>query len=299
MTWDLLLEWMSHLGSGSWGAFREAVAELAGDNDDLDEQPLHRRLRIALSDYGHVDFFVGGSRRWRVLRPALVAIAGGQQHLFVGGRTRSLVDHLASAAASSGAAVTISESIPGLSRIQIDGDGEALRTAAALVDVEYVTNGAALLSARLPLIRRTMEAADVSPEPINWTVRSWSFQDERWIPDRIERTVREYRNRHNVCRYFVHFGRAGLREIEKRASFYCAALVRGIRIVRYSSQDRCLLVPRWAPLPEVYARAACLAGGRLGTARDAHIIFEAVDPGVAAALMVGLGQGFPMPEADR
>jgi hypothetical protein len=107
-------------------------------------------------------------------------------------------------------------------------------------------------------------------------------------------TVREYSNRHGVRRYVVDVGRAGLREVEKRASVYCAALSRGVRIVRYSYEDRHLRVPRWAPLPEVYARSACLAGGRLGVLSNEEIVFENIDPCVASRLLVGLGQGFPM-----
>lgn len=299
MKWDILLEWMTHLGSGSWGAFREAVAELTRESNELDERGLHRMLRIAFSDLGHADFFVDGSRRWHVLRPALVGRDGTSEHLFVGGRTRLLVDRLAAAAARSCATVTITEIIPGLSRVQVVGERDALRAAAEEVAVEYVPDAAALLTARLPLVRSTMETAQEAPEPINWAVRSWSFQDEQWVAEKLDRTVREYSNRHGVRRYLVHLGGAGLREIEKRASFYCAALVRGAQIVRYSHNDRCLRVPRWAPLPETYARAACLAGGRLGTASGASILFENVDSLTASRLFVALGQGFPMPEATQ
>ncbi len=298
-SWDLLLEWMTHLGSGAWSAFREAVADLAGDASDLDEQGLYRTLRITLSNLGHVDFFVDGSRRWHVLHPALVGLAGSSEHLFVGGRTRSLLDSLRAAAVASSATVSVVEIIPGLSRVQIVGEPDALRAAAEGVGVEYVPDGAALLSARLPSIRKSLEAAEPAQEPINWSVRSWSFQDEKWITDRLDRTVREYSNRHGVRRYLVHLGRDGLREVEKRASFYCAALVRGARVVRYSHENRCLRVPRWAPLPEIYARTACLTGGRLGTLRGDDIVFDNLNSRIASTFLVSLGQGFSMPEAQR
>jgi hypothetical protein len=299
MKWDLLLEWMTHLGSGAWGTFREAVAELADGESDPEEQGLYRTLRIVLSDLGHVNFFVEGSRHWHVLRPALVGLAEVSEHLFVGGRTRSLVDRLAAAAMVVGAAVTVDEIVPGLSRVHILGDPSALRAAAGGLGIEYVPAAAALLSARLPPIRSTTEAAQPVEEPINWSVRSWSFQDEKWIAYKRVRTVLEYSNRHSVRRYFVHLGRSGLREIEKRSSFYCAALLRNARIVRYSHHERSLRVPRWAPLPEVYARAACLASGRLGTLRGDEVVFDNVDPRLASTLLVALGQGFPMAEARR
>jgi hypothetical protein len=295
-SWDILLEWMTHLGSGAWGAFREVIAELTNDQGPLDERALVRTLRITLSDLGHVDFFVDGSRRWRVLRPALVGLSQYGEHLFVGGRTRSLLDRLCSAVAPRGN-ITVGEIIPGLSEIRVAGDPDALAAAAEAVGAEYIPDVAARLCARLPSLRGVLEGSHVTDELINWSVRSWSFKDENWVNERLERTVREYSNRHGVRRYFVHAGKPGLREIEKRASVYCAALVVGARVVHYSHHDRILRIPRWAPLPEIYARAACLSGGRLGSVRDSDIVFENVDPSVASALLVGLGQGFPMPEA--
>lgn len=296
--WDLLLEWMTHLGSGAWGAFRETVEELAGDQDPLDEQARVRTLRIAFSDLGHVDFFVEGARRWRVLRPALVGLSQGREHLFVGGRTRSILERLLGAVPSN-IAVTTSEPIPGLTRVHVAGERKAVAGLAGSLGIEYVANAAAILSARLPSIRTVLDAAQPTQEPINWSVRSWSFQDEKWTNERLDRTVREYSNRHGVSRYLVHAGKTGLREIEKRASMYCAAYVRDARIVTYWHDEGLLRVPIWAPLPEVYARAACLAGGRPGTVSKGEILFESVDPRVASMLLVGLGQGFPMLEARR
>lgn len=292
--WDLLLEWMTHLGSGAWGAFRGAAAELADGGVDVDEQALVRTLRITLSDLGHVDFFIDGTPRWRVPRPALVGLSERGGHLFVGGRTRSLTARLCDAVGPR-ASLTLGESIPGLSRVHMVGDPQAVAEAAACVGIEYVANAAASLSARLPSIRAVMKAAQPAQEPINWSVRSWSFQDARWVDEKLARTVREYSNRHGVRRYFVDVGKTGLREIEKRTSVYCAAFCRGVRIVRYSYEDRRLRVPRWAPLPAVYARSACLASGRIGLLSGEEILFENVDPCVASTLLVGLGQGFPMP----
>lgn len=296
--WDLLLEWMTHLGSGAWEAFREAIAELSSDDSSLDEESFARALRITLSDLGHVDFFINGSRRWRVLRPALVGLSESGEHLLVGGRTRSLVTQFCNTVASHGT-VNVVESIPGLSRVQVTGDPGSLAAAVKGIGVEYVADAAARLSARLPTIRHVLGAAQAAMEPINWSVRSWSFQEEKWVNGKLERTVREYSNRHGVRRYLVHTGKAGLREIEKRTSIYCAALVRVARFVRYSYDDSSLHVPRWAPLPEFYARAACLAGGQLGALSHNDIVFRNIDPRVATMLLVGLGQGFPMPGTKR
>jgi hypothetical protein len=293
--WDLLLEWMTHLGSGAWGAFREAVAELA--STDADDEAIIRTLRIALSDLGHVDFFVDGTRRWRVMRPALVGFSEGT-YLFVGGRTRSLLDRLREAVASH-CIFEVTENISGLSHVRVAGNPEVLSAVAARIGVEYVADAAASLSARLPSVRKVLEASKPAQEPINWSVRSWSFEENRWVNDRLERTVREYRSRHGDMRYLLHAGKPGLLDIDKRTSVYCAALVRGARIVRYCRQNKRLHVPTWAPLPEIYARTACIAGGQLSKLANGEILFENVEPHLASTLLVGLGQGFPMPEEIR
>lgn len=300
MKWDRLLEWMTHVGSGPWSAFRDAVAEL-DEGAALEEEPiLFRSLRIALSDLGHVDFFVNGSRRWQVRRPALVGLAGSStEHVFAGGRTSTLTSSLAEAATDAGAIVTIGEIRPGLSRIHIEGNPATLCRTAESLQIQYLPNAAAELTSRIPPLLHTLKTAAPATEPINWAVRSWSFKDAKWVPERLDRTVREYNNRHGVRRYLVGLGRRqGYREIEKRASIYCAALLRSERIVRYSCRDRSLCVPLWAPLPEGHARAACLAGGALAVVEGGQLVFKNLDPRIASALLVSLGQGFPMPEAS-
>ena len=297
MKWDRLLEWMTHIGTGPWSGFRDAVDELDEGAAGGEGQVLYRRLRIALSDLGHVDFFVGGSPRWRVRRPALMGLAGsGTRHVFAGGRTTALAKCIAETATNAGAVVTTDESSCGLSRMQIDSDPVTLQLAAESLGIQYLPNAAAQLAARLPLLRQILNTAAPAVEPINWAVRSWSFHDAQWVPERLNRTVREYSNRHGVRRYLLGLGRHGFREIEKRAAIYCAALVRRERIVNYSYGDRALRVPFWAPLPEEHARIACLASGALASAEGGRLVFQSLDPRIASALLVSLGQGFPMPE---
>src|SRR5437588_448192 len=93
MTWDLLLYWMTQLGEGSWEAFRDAVKGLAPSDRDTDA--LVRRLRLQLSDLGHADFFLGGSRRWRVAAPVLAGLAmRTDAAILCGGRTPHLTNAL-------------------------------------------------------------------------------------------------------------------------------------------------------------------------------------------------------------
>lgn len=280
------------MGSGHWGAFREAVAELA-DPDDPEMPVLAQKLRIALSDLGHVDFFVDGPRRWQVLRPALVGLAGSNAHLFVGGRTRHLAEKLTSSLLEGGASVSITKINPGLARICLEGPQEILRATAKDLGLEYVPVASALLASRLLPLRHTIEWAPARPEPINWAVRSWSFESKAWIHGRFARTALEYTNRHGASRYMIDLGHAGLRDFNKRVSIYGAAFLKGRRIIRYCFERERLLVPRWAPLPEPYSRVACLAGGQLATVQEDDLVFESVTPNIASMLLIALGQGYP------
>jgi len=299
MSGGLLLEWMTHLGSGTWGAFRNAVDELYGNSGEGDEHAQYRQLRVALSDLGHADFFVDGSRRWQVRRPALVGLAGSEtRHMLTGGRTSELAGRVADAAAAVGVSVRTGV-VLGLPQTYLDGESFLLTQIAAELGLEYLRNASAVLAAQLPRLRDTYCAAREASEPVNWSVRSWCFRMADWVPERRDRTVREYTNRYGIRRYLVGGGRhRPLREVEKRSAIYCAAMLQNQRIASYSYDTRELHVPVWAPPPEQHARAACLAGGTLPLVEAGNFVFANVDPRIAAALLVSLGQGFPLPEAS-
>ena len=298
---DRLLEWMTHLGGGPWDAFRAAVDELDDGESDDDARKLHRALRIAFSDLGHTDFFVNGSRRWRVRRPALAELIGcGVGHMFIGGRTRELLDRVRLIVGTNGqASMTIRGGEFGPSRVCIEADPRYLREVAAKLGIQYLPKAAHTLAARLPSIRRILDEAERVEEPINWSVRSWSFRNARWVLDHEDRTIREYANRHGRQRYLVSTDRRqSLREVERRAGMYCAALVRREHIVKYCNMDRALRVPRWAPLPAEHARAACLSGGLPGSIEGDSLVFKRVDWQTATAVLASLGQGVPMPRTS-
>lgn len=299
MNGDLLLEWMTHMGSGTWGAFRNAVDELYGNAGERDEHAQYRQLRVALSDLGHADFFVDGSRRWKVRRPALVGLASGEtRHMLTGGRTSELARRVALVAAAMGVSVR-SDVVLGLPQTYLDGENLRLKQVAAELGLEYLPNASAVLAAQLPHIRHTFGAAREVAEPVNWSVRSWCFRVADWVPERRDRTVREYTNRYGVRRYLVGGGRRRpLREVEKRSAIYCAAMLQSRRLAAYSYDTLQLRVPLWAPLPELHARTACLAGGTRASVEAGEFVFDNLDPRIAAALLISLGQGFPVPEAS-
>ena len=298
MNTDRLLEWMTHVGSGSWDAFRDATDEVDEIVEREDPQAWYRTLRIAMSDMGHADFFVGGSRRWVVRRPVLAGLAGDESaHLFTGGRTSKLLDALEQRiTGSANGAVVVAEGGAGPSCVKVKGEVGALREVADALRIQFLPKASLTLAGGAASMKGVLEDRGGDDEPINWDVRSWSFREMRWVAGRRDRTVREYSNRHGMRRYLLSVDhRNSLQEVEKRAGIYCAALMRKKRIVDYSPGERTLSVPYWAPLPAEHARAACLAAGVPAFREDGRIVFKGVDQDTASTLLASLGQAIPMP----
>ncbi len=293
MNWELLLEWMTHVGSGRWSAFRDAAAELSGAEDD-ELQRLCRNLRVTLSDLGHADFFVEGTSRWHVRRPALLGLVSREGAVLGGGRTRRLVGSLTEAASEAGIATTLADLGGGVSQVQVAAPPAQLADLARALGIEYVPAATNAITSRLTPVRRLLEHAPARSEPMNWAVRSWSFDAKEWVDGRLRKTAREYSSRHGARRYMVDVGHGELREIEKREAIYAAALLRSWRILDYDAAERRLRVPRSAPLPDLHARAACLAGGNLPEPSEGFLAFGEVPPDAASVLFVLLGQGHPL-----
>ena len=293
MNADRLLEWMTHMGSGPWDAFRDAVDAIDDIIEREDPRAWYRMLRIAMSDLGHVDFFVGGSRRWEVRRPVLAGLAGDESgHLLTGGRTSELLEMLEQWVTGYGKwTTTIDQYGVGPSRVKVKGKPELLREIAEELQIQYLPKASVTLAGRATPIKKVLDGLRTDEEPIEWTVRSWSFREKQWVSGRGNQTLREYSNHHGMRRYMLSVNRNDpLREVEKRTGMYCAALMRKERITSYSPQELAIRVPIWAPLPAEHARAACLARGMPSSPEDHHIVFKGVDWDTATTLLTSLGQ---------
>ncbi len=294
LKWDALLEWMTHLGSGRWGAYREAVAELSGSKD-VELQDLCRTLRIVLSDLGHADFFVDGTRRWKIRKPALLGLQPSSgQAVLGGGRARHLVDAVSTAARAAGLDLSTADAGVGLSQVRVTGTALELSDVAVAAHIEYIPAASAFVASQLTPIREALGNAPMQEEPFNWTVRSWSFEAMGWAKGRLPKTAREYSNRYGVRRYMVEVRRGRLCEINKREAVFAAALLRRARITSYRADKQVLEVPLTAPLPDPFARAACLASGRISAVSGGRLRFQEVPPEAAAVLLVSLGQRHPL-----
>jgi hypothetical protein len=263
MKWDPLLHWMAHVGEGSWASFKRMAASLSDTAGDQASEI--RRLRTRLSDLGIAEFFVGNTGRWRTFRPVLAASPHRPRFaLLCGGRTAELVRTLRWHAERLECQV-ISLSVDGLfSSVQVHGPvGELARVAG----IEYEPDIARRLSHELVPLTRIVEEAAVRPTPYKWTAKSFDLRTKEWVPGVRPQTVVEYTSSYQERVYLLPRGPHFV-ELPKREAVFAAAGARGVALAGYLPTTQELFTPPVAPLPEAFARAACVASGRPSVYRD-------------------------------
>lgn len=300
MNWDLLLYWMTHVGSGSWGTFRGAVAKLAGADAELEN--LNRDLRIFLSDLGHADFFIDDSQRWRILPPVLAGLSSSSgTAVLAGGRTPRLVEALTAAAVAHGCRLLADGSDERPARVRVCGAHETVAAAARDSGIPYEANFAVALCASIIPISQMIENAPVEQPLVNWTARSFDLVSLKWVEGLHDRAACEFRPRYGRSRFYLHTRKGRLLRLGKREAVYAAAVLRGLPLVAYDPAALTLSVPASAPLPEPYARVACLCDGAPPAVDRGLLKYRTVPHQVAAILLVAAGQAYPelrLPSSD-
>jgi len=289
MNADGLLYWMSHLSEGTWRRFRGAAELMSADDDPAE---LARFLRICFSDLGCADFFVDESQRWRVRPPLLAGLGEKRQAVLCGARSPALIERVQDSAPKYGCRLEIQalQNLP--SRALLEGTHEQLAATAQDVRLMYVPNFAASLCHRLvPVIESVAETSESAP--IRWSVRSFDLQKRKWIEGELPDTAREYTSKYGERRFYLCGQLGELHAAPKRSAIYAAAALRKARLTGYDLPTRTLTTAAAAPLPEAYARIACLCTGMPPQLKDNFWIYEGIAPALAAALLVLAGQPHP------
>lgn len=282
MKWDPLIHWMSHVGEGSWASFKRMVVAHCGANDDVAAEV--RRVRIRLSDLGYAEFFVGDSGRWRVFRPLLAATESGRKALLCGARTPELVRAIRAAARDCCEVYELA--IDGLfTSVHVVGNVQGV---AAAVGIDFEADIALRLATDLVPLGDLITRAQPRARPRNWISKSFDFRELRWVDGDKPNTVLELTSRYQERLYLLQRG-DDLISLPKREALYAAAAARSARLARYEPSTRELSVPIITPLPEPFARAACVAGGRPSVVKNGAIVYEEVPVRLATVLLVGLG----------
>ncbi len=292
MNCDLLLTWMTHLGEGSWVSFRRAAEEIAGG--DRDPLELSRTLRVYLSNLGFTDFFVDGTQRWRMLPPVLGGLAGqGDAAALCGSRIPALVEALRKATEKHGGRIEEEARKNCPTSFRVVGGRRVIAAISGHIGVTYKPDHGRRIAEEIPPIPCLLEAATQEAAPMNWKARSFDLNKITWVDGLLPNAACEFTPSHGPSKYYIRRKSGKLLKMPKRESFYASAMLKGIRLIDYLSDAMELSTPLFAPLPELYARAACLCAYRPAQVINGRFVYRDVTPEVAALLMVAAGQPHP------
>ena len=282
---ELLLNWLSYMREGSWPGFLAALAALQAGTEP--EAPA--RVRSRLSELGHVEFFVEGSRRWRTFAPVLGGLRDPSLAILAGGRTARLVDCLTQSTSEAGCSVEVQPSA-GPDRVIVMGTPGAIGAAADSAGLPFVADFAGALAAAAEPVSSAVGRAAPSAAPVNWSVRSFDLDNARWVDGLIPDTAYEYRPRYGQPQHYLRGPRRTLLRLDKRDAVYGAAWLNRTALLSYNAVDETLSAPSTAPMPERLARAAAGCSGVPAEYRGDRLVYCHVSPTIAGALMVAAGQ---------
>lgn len=288
MNIELLLHWLSSAGTGRWPAFREAIARLGGQ--DVDRETATRSARARLSDLAHVDFFVGGTNQWRVLRPLLGGQVGSHgEAVLSGARSNRLLENLDRAARQTGCAIAVTEVSDSPHDVRLSGPTRRLSALGEVAGVPYVPNLALALCVEARPIAEVVESSPQESAPHNWLARTFDLSSLTWVDGVHSGHAYQYASRHGPVRYYTRGEGRVLRRVDRRIAIYSAAAGR-TPLAAYDSDSQTLSTPILAPLPERYARIAAACAGRAARSVDGRLMYEGVPSRVASLLLVLVGQ---------
>jgi hypothetical protein len=293
MSCDLLLYWMTHKGEGSWAGFRRAAAELVPNA--IDQNRMARKLKGALSDLAHVDFFVDGSQQWRVL-PAMLAGLGidGSTAILCGARTPELILSLQANADKLGCEFSDTPSESGPSRISLSGAPFDIQRTADEAHIVFVPGAPNQLLSTVDTIVSQIETAPRDSQPYNWDVESFDFNTRSWVEGLQLNAACKFTPRYGVPKFLLHRRHRKFLRLAKRDAVYAAAMFRGVNLLSYDADSGLLTAPLAAPMPEKLARIACLCAGIEPTIDHGARAYNRVPFDIASAILVASGQSHPV-----
>lgn len=287
MNGEALLYWLSYFEKGPWAKLKSALQGY--DNGEFDLT----MLRSQLSDFGFVDFFVNGTKKWNVCQPQLVGLSSvGERALFVGARCPQIVEDLKKSAQANGVLIEARPQQNFPSHILLEGDQVQIRAIADALKLGFQTNWAKEESRKLPSVIKSLGIRDA--EPIGWDCQSFDLSKKQWGKEKLMESARWYKDRYGRSKFYFADKDGNLWEAKKREAVYISAWKQKVTIAHYDPLKQELRVPDRAPLPELFARVACLCSGIPSKFIERQIVYSGVTQDVATHILVLVGQ--PQPE---
>ncbi len=296
MDYDLLLAYLSELGSGTWAKFRQGLDYLAGD-----ERVYRSQVARQLSALGHVEFAFYDDMRWSVCPPALAWLPrreeGAVVSVLCGARSQRLEDRLREEAKALGlrAKVHAQPGGEGPKAVFIvassRGEGDQL---ANRMDIASEHNAAGRLARCLPSLNRYEGLFAKAQEPTGFKIEAFDPDLLRWME--MPGTAEDGLYRYDYYEGWEYRLKADGQCLKTTRETGIHVLLRSRQrtILQYGRDNRELLVPVRAPLPDLYARAAVLSSGFLPSfSRTGDVPihrYGEVPAGIAQAILSKLGQ---------
>lgn len=294
---NLLLRYLSELGSGNWRRFKRAVEAVS----DEGEETLFSVEARQLSASAHVDFDFDGNLRWSVCPPTLAWIeqADGIVGLLCGMRSADLLLKLEKAVTQVNAHIERQPQPEGADVIFVHvpstREGDRL---AELAQIGSEHDARDRLARILPTLDSYLMLAQREPMPVGLTTERYDERRAKWIEieDWLSSPSHSAENGFYRFRdYFTIHHRLKLSNkivaVPAPIGIYAWLQSANRQIMRYDFAQQMLTVPASAILPPLYARTLVLCSGFLPTFDYGNHIYHDVPPTVAHSLMKRLGQG--------
>ena len=292
--WDVILDVLCHLGSGSIGDLDRLATQVEGTLLATD------RLVRGLEILGHIDVHLSPTTmrpaRWSCT-PASIALCNDHHAILVGRRNPKLVERIAEIVNERGARLErlVNRNLPATIRVVSDSPisvsmFEGLEDPITGIAVTVVSNPSLQIAARLSSISSMTEALPRVPLPAHRKVELWDSKSTKWVEAEDAEKPGAYR----FSGYEVVYGfRREIDVAEKKIRLCTVQLLKHVvaqnessTLLAYRPDVPALITRLGADLPGLYGRAAVLCSG-LAPIEDTEqraLIYPDVSPEVAALI---------------
>lgn len=293
---DLLLEWVSERGEGSWGGFRAAYDWLQA-GEDLEPWETASVIARQMSALGHLEID-WRHFRWAASPPMLTLLPSAGAHaLLTGGRTRELEDRLALAREEREDIFCldpIEQALAPSAVLIACEDERSMRDLASFLGIGSSYSVAEQLAAVLPDLDSYLPGAEVAAAPTGYGVQLLGLERLAWEDVEDEREPGLYRHQAPEGRRFRFLDEARVsHEVDLSIGAYAALRLTAsggwLKWFRRSLNGD-LEVRLGAPLPTLHARAAALCSGLAPRRSGNCLVYVNVPEEIATAIAGSLGQ---------
>lgn len=293
LTFDLLLEYLSALGRGTWQTFKPA-ATMVSEAQRQDEPPRWQATAIAenLAVLGHVEFAFDTSLEWVAAAPAIAVTptAGPGYGVLCGARTSAVLQAVEDAAREMGVPLVHIAQDLAPSVVELHGTtAEQLATLAGRAGLAFEPDVGSRLGRCLPSLDSMYRAAPDAFLPLGFPIRRFDPTKLDWQPvQKVESDgsflFDSYRPEYRIV--------AGgfVKKVSRSVAIYVALAKARKPVVQYAVDEREMALPSRARPPVLYGRALALCSGRLPgyDPKSGALKYPSIPTNVAFAVKRGL-----------